>query len=1175
MPEWTKEQLNAIEHSDGGAIVSASAGSGKTAVLTERAVRLITSGEADPSRMVIVTFTDKAAAELRARLNRSLRELMIAQPENAKFLRAQTAKLQSAKISTISAFCLGLLREYAHLTDLSANFTLIEEVRAELLQKSVLDAVLEEFYCSAGQEDIDLVSEYFIGKSDYELERQITDIYKFCVNMPDYEDWLDGLMTDEYIKDLRVHIENMLKTSAQDALESYKLFREAASAEDKQRQYILDMDASVASALEFIISQPDAKRRELDGFLAGVPEKAAPTGNEQIKELRKAFVNQYTEVFSLVERLNDSEADTKRFLPVQQILARLAKEFDRRYREEKRAQNVVDFSDGEQGVYRLLKEHPEVAQQAAFSYIIVDEFQDSNEIQYEIFRRLSDNEKNLYFVGDLKQSIYNFRGAQPEVFSSVAKNDKYTLLPLNTNFRSNSSVIEGINAIFDYIMTERLGGADYKKDSRLVCGRDGEASDENITELVKVISDGDKSTDPDAEYIADRIKSMLDSGMLINGRPCRQEDFAVLMRSPRSRGTKYAEAFRARGLSVNTVNNEKFSERPEIELITDFLTVLDNPYKDRELARLLMSPVFGFDAEMMAGLRTGTLEVQDIDGLRESCGEELYRYSDEFTKKRLFSCITYAAEHGFRPDGEKYPALAAAAKNGDFGISDKPNDKCAEFLSEVYRLRSFMAGSSAEALIQKIYDSTQVKNLLMLYNDPSSCAANLRELIHIAKENSDRGGSLSDLIRYITDSDVSVSVGNEQNKGVKIMSIHGAKGLQFPICFVSDCSKMFNADDVKKNLIISKTFGLAGKITDKKNMIRRPSPSYRLAKKELTDRQLSEEMRLLYVAATRAEEKLIFVGSSRIYENSYMRWLLNAGQQSGAENMRSKNPCTELCFGGKVKYSCLYQPPKPEEQVITPKAPEVKQQDIPEDTAAIERIAGDLKYKYPYSALSKLPAKYTATELVQNRRITKGSTENCELYISRPDFIGKTGRLTGKQRGDAYHKAMQYLPTDRILSGNELTDELDKLSGVLTEKERECIDPADIEKFYLTPQAGRMIKSGNIYREQPIFHRLDVSGLTAGELGISEDERLLCQKLGADPYVQGIADLFFIEDGKIILIDYKSDSFSDDHKLIADYGFQLQLYAEALEQMYGMPVTEKYIFSFMLGRMIDIEEVVR
>ena len=255
MPEWTKEQLNAIEHSDGGAIVSASAGSGKTAVLTERAVRLITLGETDPSRMVIVTFTDKAAAELRARLNRSLRELIVAQPENAKFLRAQTAKLQSAKISTISSFCLGLLREYAHLTDLSANFPLIEEIRAELLQKSVLDAVLEVFYSSADKEDIDIVSEYFIGKSDYELERQITDIYKFCVNMPDYEEWLDSLMADEYVKDLRIHAQRTFQAAANEAITSYNLFSAEAFAEPRQRNYINAMGESAVAAMELIIGR--------------------------------------------------------------------------------------------------------------------------------------------------------------------------------------------------------------------------------------------------------------------------------------------------------------------------------------------------------------------------------------------------------------------------------------------------------------------------------------------------------------------------------------------------------------------------------------------------------------------------------------------------------------------------------------------------------------------------------------------------------------------------------------------------------------------------------------------------------------------------------------------------------------------------------------------------------
>ncbi|MCH5325163.1 MAG: UvrD-helicase domain-containing protein [Eubacterium sp.] len=1169
MPEWTDEQRDAINHPDGGAVVSASAGSGKTAVLSERVVRLITEKNIDPAKLAVVTFTEKAAAELKTRLNRRMREYTAAHPENADFLRRQTAKLQNAKISTISSFCFGLLRDNANLTDLSAGFSVMEELRTDILKRTVLDGVLDDFYLAAGEDELDIIRDYFIGRDDRELAELILKIYGQCVNIPDYDEWLDGMMSEEFIDRLHTQACTTQKSAADTALADFDKFKAAAADEpEKLHKYIAKLEESIAAALRLIKENGSASREEISALTAKAPSRAESCKSDEVKKLRDIFRGHANDAIDLAEKLADFETDTRRYFPVQKVLIKLTKEFADRYYKEKRSLNVADFADGEQEVYKLLKNHPEVAQLAAFEYIIVDEFQDSNEIQYEIFRRLSDDEKNLYFVGDIKQSIYSFRGAQPEVFSAVSKSEKYTLLPLNSNFRSRQNVIDGINAIFDRIMTEKLGGADYKQNSRLVCSRKDEFNDGDITEIIAVVPQkGADGHTAEAEYVAKRIRQMIDSGYLVKGKPCTEDDFAILMRATKSRTGKYLDALKAQGLNGSAASDESFTERPEIRLMTDYLTVLDDPYNDASLARLLMSAVFGFDAEKMSRIRTGTCGVADIDGLRAQCGDELYRYCDEYVKKPLFSCVTAAAGGGFAPDAEKYPALAKACADGQFGITDKPDAKCAEFINELYRLRGFMAGSSPAALIQKIYDTTQVKNLLMLCHDPETRAANLRALVSVAKECADHGGMLSDFLHHLADTAQSGSKLKStapQAGGVKVMSIHASKGLQFPICFVCGCSSQFNVEEVRHNVIVSKKYGIAGKITDREMMIRRPSPSFLFAKEELRAQQHSEEMRLLYVAATRAEEKLIFTGSAKVFTNSYMGWMTAAG--ADADPLDYKNPSGTTCFDGKVKFTCV------EQDADCGYETEDSAESAAADTEKAQLIARQLEYKYPAAALTKIAAKYTATQLVQNRRVQQGSSEYCELYISRPAFLGKNGKLSGKQRGDAYHKAMQYLPMDRPLDGQAAKAELDKLavSGILTDKERECIEPSDIAKFYQTEQAQRMIKSGDIYREQPIFHKLDMSKLTARELGISEEDKASAD--GAQPYVQGIADLFFIEDGKIILIDYKSDSFSDEDKLISDYGFQLEIYADALEQMYGMPVTEKYIYSFRLGKMISVEK---
>ena len=1192
---WTDAQKNAINHRGGAAIVSAAAGSGKTAVLTERVISLITdkSENIDPSKIAVVTFTEKAAGELKTRLDRLMKQKISDNPADSAFLRSQSAKLHSARISTISSFCFNLLRENSELSDLPLGFSVTDEMRAELLRRNIADYVTEEFFRTAEKDERELISDYFIGRDDSALVGLILEIYSTAMNIPDYGDWLDMCADSRIFDAVKNRLISSLEYYTDTAAHCYHRFCEDIdnTSDEKTAKtipaYLEKITDSLYAALERLKENGYRYDDEIKALMNNMPARATPTKDPSVAQSRGDMLKYGKKAIEYAERVHSFDKEAYEYLPVLKIIVRITKRFCELYTEEKNSRCIADFADAEQGLYSMLKKHPEVRERIGLQLIIVDEFQDSNELQYEIFRMLSDNEKNLYFVGDIKQSIYSFRGAQPDVFAGILENDNYTSLPLNRNFRSKRCVTDGVNAIFDVIMTKNLGGADYQKDSRLECGRDDECLPCDVTEIVAVKprEDSKSGTQAEADYVACRIRSMIDSGYRVFDRPCTEDDFAILLRSPKSKLAEFTAALAKYGLNACTDQAEEYLQTREISIMTDYLTALDNPYSDTALARLLMSVVFGFGADKMSRIKSGTCGF-DITRLRESCPDELARYSREWKRKPLYTCILYAASDK-TPDAEKYPALSQSGC-----ISTAPDPACLEFVNEFNRLRGVMASSSPADTIQKIYDTTNTVNLLALCGDPGQCLANLGMLTEYAKSYSGTGGGI--MSDFLTDfknterqNNPIMSVRKSSGKGVKIMSIHGSKGLQFPVCFVSDCSKIFNSDDIRKNVIVSKTYGICGKIIDKKKMLRIPSPTYAFAAEELKRKQRSEEMRLLYVAATRAEEKLIFTGSTvkepdKQFEKaftsysadtegcSYMSWLtevMNLIDESGTLDMDKREA---YCRGGVLKFAHVYAPA--DEYEVLKSADEASAENTGDNDLIrkAEKIETDIKFRYKYDALTKTAAKYTATELVRNRKIKSGSSRSCELYISMPAFMNDGDKkLSGKRRGDAYHKVMEHIPFEKALSADEIRDFIiNGTADYMTDKERECVDPDDIAAFFGTDVAQRMLKSDRVYREYPIFHKLDVSCLTAEELGLPEGTDFS----GAEPYMQGIADMLFIENDRIILVDYKSDSFSDEERLLSDYELQLDLYTKALEKAFSLPVAERYIYSFRLGKMIDADK---
>lgn len=1189
---WTDDQQMAIDHRNGGAIVDANAGAGKTAVLTTRIVDILSDKEniTDPSGLVIITFTKKAAAELKTRLTRKMKEKLSEEPQNAEFLRRQCTLLHNARISTISSFCFSLIRENIELSSLSQGFSIMEEARAQMLRYAITEQAVENYYKTADKDSLKLILDHFAGKNgDKMLVEAIMSITGYAQNLPDPDSWyelckdssrLDSISDSSKnnvapaLTELSALCDNLtvlydglcgqdkLKAAEKRAKECMEQFipfcrdkmteiRTACDSDDFSNITFMDMKAIKAAV-------PDFTKTKIDVHSTDVKQTAEAL--EKLFSAAKAYR-------SIKSRLYTSQ-------PVIDILVDIARTSEALYHAEKETLNAADYADAERQLYNMIQKHPEIKERAGIKLIIVDEFQDSNRLQYEIFRALSDNEENLYFVGDIKQSIYAFRGAQSEVFDTVTKNPVYTHLSLNHNFRSTDKVINGINDIFSSVMTYELGGVDYARNSRLVLGNPENVS-ENPEDIVEVITVTDENKNSDngnaeADYVAYHINKMIKSGYMVENRPCKAEDFAILLRSVSDKAPCFASALADYGIPCVTKNDGKLFSEPETILMTDFLKVIDDPYSDESLARLLMSPLFGFSADDMAAVRTCTAGF-DVKGIREYseiADKELKAYASASRKKPLYTCLKRAVA-GYELSKEQFPALSSLYKERPELFGTMTDRKCSLFEAELDRLRGIMAASSPSELIKCIYDTTSTADLLTVGENAENRRINLMELLSLAEEYGryHTDGILSEFLSYIEEmKERGQKIGTNADStisGVQIMSIHASKGLEFPIVFVSDCAKTFNTDDATKPVIFSEEYGICIKDVNKAMMSKFPSPAYEKTAEAIISKMRSEEMRLLYVAATRARNKLIFSGRSStglsnansaewlIARSSYLSWVLVPLAKGYTENIRYREVS-------------LYQEKEKDRNDSDIDIVAVESPVTEADESAVLAIKQQITNKYPHLDATRLAAKYTATGLAAMKRQDK--EKKCELYVAKPAFAtGKgKGKLSGKKRGDAYHKLMEHIPFDKPMSEQEVKNYIENCTtDFLSDAERECIEPSDISRFFDDDITARMLKSGRIYREYPIFHRLSDEIMEE----ISED---FDKHITDRPYVQGIADMFFIEDDGIVLIDYKTDSHSDEEKLSEDYSFQLKVYEEALSKAFSLPVKEKYIYSFKNGRMITL-----
>ena len=1116
---FTAEQEKAIEYRERSAVVSASAGSGKTSVLVEHIARLISDEKngVPADRLAAVTFTEKAAAELRQRLDSCVSKLLEEKPSD--FLQEQLVRLSSARISTISSFCLSLIQDNIRLLPLDEGFSVGDETRTGILSDKALKAMFKRLYTEFSAEEKKETAQRLGGER--EIAPSVLQLHGFLSNIADGEDWIKeqlavfddpALYEERYVSKARE-----AAIAALDVTESLRAtVGELLAAVDNEgnREKLSEYFGQLFGQAEGMVrSLQDKDNGALLNALRSGPDRypslrgtkgVAPYDQlKEIKETMSRAIGNCTKFTQVIPCAGDDAYGCKRSL---ELLRRLEQMYSKEYSALKAAENIVDFSDLEQYALQAARLG---GGRGMFDYIIVDEFQDSNDIQYELFRLLSENENNLYFVGDVKQCIYSFRNANPEIFASLLHHEKYEKITLNKNFRSCDNVINTANLMFgdDSSMPISFAGGSWED---MAAGRGIPSSVKNKSELVIINSlKEEREVTREALYTAMRIKSMVDEGFTVHGpdgkeRACGYGDFAVLMRTG-SKLSSYRKAFEEAGIPYISVGEKAFTDLLEVELAMSILGTVLRPNDDIAVTTALMSPVYGLTAEDMAGLR-----LADKD-------------------RSLYSNLT-----GMLKEGKELPEGAG------------------RFLADVKLFRKLAANTVSQELMREIYSVTMLPELMSVGTKGNERRENLRLLLHYARIIP-RPADFMAQMRMIQRSKLEMpqaQVREQEENSVKIMTIHKSKGLQFPVVFIGNCNGKPDSKDYSLPFIFDRKTGAGVMCCDYDKPMRGVTASHLLLQRRLEDKVSGEEMRLLYVAMTRAEEKLIVTAERTIkpdkegeldedkdpvaWKGNYMDFIWNRLAE----------------VPDAMTVTRIYTDKAVQAQTVTAEKERIQLPDFTE-------LGSRIKYKYEYERAVHTPAKFTATALgVAAGEAGDEATVGAALYMGLPLFMKKNRPLTPKERGDIYHKVMENLDFAAASAEAELTRMLE--DNTLTGDERKAVDTAELQSFLDSELSRRAINSPNVEREFSIFTTVNMTGLPE----VDNDDL---------SFIQGVADMFFEEDGKIVLVDYKTNRNTTSEKLIEEYKGQLEIYRKALSEMLGKDVKECWLYSFTLKKSIKVE----
>lgn len=1167
---WTTEQSQAIQSRGGTLLVSAAAGSGKTAVLVERVVSMLLDEEhpVDADRLLVVTFSNAAAREMRQRIDARLAQEQAARPYS-QHLRRQRFLMERAHISTIHAFCLDLISRHTEELDLPADFILGEEGRLSLIRQEAAAQAIENFYASDGDGSFsDLVELLSGGRDDNRVTDTIFKLYDFIRSHPFYEDWLAG---KEKMYDPAIPAEQTVwgKTilaygteaityclqQNRELLEQMDGILELEKAygapfrEDGQRLSALlsslrsgDWDSCCAQLQTFSFGRLGALR----GFEDDVLKKSLQSGRDQIKKIIKGLAQR-----QFCADAGEFREDISDLRPKVSTLFSLVLAYDRQYSQLKKEQKLLDFSDLEHMALRLLMERlgdtyrpTALAQQTAQEYeeVLVDEYQDTNSAQDMIFSAVSRQGENLFMVGDVKQSIYRFRQAMPEIF--MEKLDRYgpfdgknypAKIILGKNFRSRPEVTEFVNFVFRQLMSQKMGEMEYSREQELIPAADYPPDKQMQAELhlIDIQEEKANAVQLEAAYVARRIARLMTDGSTVweNGapRPVRFGDVCILLRSPKNKAQVYREAFLKEGINSWSDSRNGFLQAREIRVMVAFLQMLDNPYRDIPLLTVLMSDLFGFTP-------------------------------DQIAKIRLLD-----------QRGSFYSALQESARQG--------NESSAAFLRQTQLLRRLAVSMPVAGLLTEIYARTDYPAIVSAYPMGQARKANLHQLCSFAAAFEKSGGrGLYAFVRFLDrlsdqKADFEPASSGGGSDAVQILSIHRSKGLEFPYVFLCDGAKAFNKQDLRDRIAVHPQMGFACVRRDSallKEFTTVPLEALRLENERAG---LSEELRVLYVALTRAKEKLFITMSGNVdkmlqkaslaAQGPLQPFVVRSADSIGAWLLMCalRHPdCHELRERAGAVFGGLAESEQAALQVVFGQVQEWKTLENDEATKVVSgpdevflaRLRANGAWRYPYEEATHIPQKLGVSA------VAKKETSERYAFTKTPRFL--TGeKMSGAQRGDALHHFMQYADYERCAADPD--SELERLLQLeyLTPAQAQVIPLERIAHFFSSDLYRRMTASDRLERELRFLWEID--GSLMGYENAGEDRIT----------VQGVADCVFWEEDGAVIVDYKTDRVSCAEELADKYREQLRIYRLILQQSLQTKVKECVLYSFHLGEEIQLD----
>ncbi|WP_096155203.1 helicase-exonuclease AddAB subunit AddA [Bacillus sp. FJAT-45066] len=1243
--QWTDEQWTAIVSTGRDILVAAAAGSGKTAVLVERMIHKIVNEHVDVDRLLVVTFTNASAAEMRHRIGEALEKELQKKPASLH-LRRQLSLLNRANISTIHSFCLEVVRKYYYLINIDPSFRIADTTETQIIQEEVLDALLESEY---GQEDnvrfFDLVDRFTNDRSDAALQTIILKLHDFSRANANPDSWLDELV-NRYKQGANVSIDrlpfiSMLKEDISLQLEGAKAMLHSAMEITKLPGGPYPRAVNVEEDLAQIFRLEEALKHSWEETYHAMqsidfPRAKTCKGDEFDKEIGERWNKLRNKAKKVVNDLKDElfTRKTESFLkdleelaPVMETLVQVVRKYGQSFTKMKQEKGLVDFSDLEHlclavlGVENedgtIIRSEAGIRYQSLFKEVMVDEYQDTNMVQETILKLVTKDEEqsgNMFMVGDVKQSIYRFRLAEPFLFLSKYKRfakDAEQMgqrIDLNRNFRSRKEVLDATNYIFKQVMGEKVGEIDYDDQAELKWGaKDYPEHNQTSAELILINRESNQEAESDeldehvageatfdkveletaqveAKFIAKRIKELVQSKFQIYDkhlkgmRAVTYRDFVILLRSM-PWAPQFTEQFKQEGIPLYANLSTGYFEATEVAVMISLLKIIDNPYQDIPLASVLRSPIVGLDSNDLANIRIQQKSGTYFEALRKFCRESVETEGEEVIQQKVIFFL------------DMLQKWRSQAREG--ALSD--------LIWQLYRDTSFYdfvggmpGGKQRQANLRALYDRSRQYE--------STSFRGLFRFLRFIERMQDRGEDLG-----------AARALGEQEDVVRLMTIHSSKGLEFPIVFVAGLSKQFNMMDLNSSYLLDKEFGLATKFVHPKLRITYPTILQLALKRKARAQLIAEEMRVLYVALTRAKEKLYLLGTVkdatksladwnehvsneqwllpdyvRANAKTYLDWIgPSLVRHNDTEVLRTdsvsaivpeeitKHPAKlTISIIPVAEFLAEMEEEKLEEQVLT----EIikKREAVPIESDWKDTVKKQLHWQYNYATATSVRSKQSVSEL---KRLKEPQDPYADMqlvsttkkfFLDRPKFVQKQ-KLAPAEIGTAVHAAMQHIDfqTD-LVTISSVREQISKMVAreLITEEQAKVVDVESIVTFFETPIGMRLRNAKKIQREVPFSFALEADEL----YGKSE-------LAGETVLLQGVIDCLFEDEHGVVLLDYKTDTITGRIKkeeeeiqsmLRSRYEKQIAYYSKAVEQIWHKTVNEKYLFFFDGNRLINI-----